>query len=1082
MPLRRNGGFCLLLCSSILLLFSGVFTQALTITIQPTNQIVFEGDSVDFTVGVESDAPVSFQWYKGDTALAGATAQAFTVPAAGISDAGLYSVLVSSGDTNLLSGRGALYVTRRPQRLASLSNEWKYDQSARNLGTAWRAVGYDDSSWPSGPGLFGYDDTTTSFFYSLIQTPFNVSDDPDFYTVTFYFRLHLPSLDGTQLYGLSFTNLIDDGAVFYLNGNELYRQNLPGAPATITYITAPTRPVEASYFQTNVPVNVSGTNETVIAVEVHQSSPGDDLIFGSEIYAIFRTNGPPIITRHPQSTNVFVGSSVSFTSAASGGPLTFQWLKDGAALPGETNLFLIISQCSFTNAGRYVLQASNLFGAVTSLPADLRVALSNGIPLVVLPFTNGWKYEASGTDLGTAWRQTGYDDTGWQTGRGAFAAGLVLYPEEVNTLVSLTNSVGAKVNTYYFRTHFNLPLQTTNVSVTLSDLLDDGAVYYLNGKEIARVNMSFGTITYNTLASSARADRGTDTLTLAGLLPLVPGDNVLAVEVHQASTTSSDIDFDASIAVSSRTVTPLQVISQPQDVAAREYDVVSLGCALFGSGPVQIQWYQGGTALPGATNVSLVLSNVHASDSGNYYCLASSPLNSVTSRVAQVAVSRDATLPRVLDAISYGPSSVLVRFDEAVDLSSATTLSNYFGFSTLIVSVKRFATNAVLVSFAEPLPEGAQLEVRNVQDLAVPPNSLWPPVLVPVQVADKGGFSHPFTAIKSVFLIMFENHSWEQILGDTNAPYFNSLLTNASYASRYFSPPGLHPSLPNYIWLYAGTNFGILDDNNPSMHHFATHEHLPYLLDRAGVPWKSYQENITGTDCPVTGTSPYAVRHNPAMYFDDVTSDFEYCTNHVRPYPELEQDLSNHLVSGFVYITPNTANDMHSAPVKTGDDWLAAELPKILNSAAFSNNGAVFIAWDEDDFGTPQDPIGMIMLSPLAKGGGYMNTNYYTHSSTLRTFQEIFGVRPFLNNAASASDLSDFFKLLAVNVSGVSDGQVLLTVTNSVPGKTNILEASSDLVNWVGISTNVSVTNSLQVLDTPAGPDPRRFYRIYEQR
>jgi hypothetical protein len=113
------------------------------------------------------------------------------------------------------------------------------------------------------------------------------------------------------------------------------------------------------------------------------------------------------------------------------------------------------------------------------------------------------------------------------------------------------------------------------------------------------------------------------------------------------------------------------------------------------------------------------------------------------------------------------------------------------------------------------------------------------------------------------------------------------------------------------------------------------------------------------------------------------------------------------------FITPNLCNDMHDscAPlndsVKQGDSWLAQNLPAILNSQAYKNGGIVFITWDESD---GDGPIGMIVLSSDAKGGGYSNTIRYTHSSTLRTLEEIFGVAPFLGDAAHATDLRDLFK------------------------------------------------------------------------
>src|SRR5207247_4987326 len=74
--------------------------------------------------------------------------------------------------------------------------------------------------------------------------------------------------------------------------------------------------------------------------------------------------------------------------------------------------------------------------------------------------------------------------------------------------------------------------------------------------------------------------------------------------------------------------------------------------------------------------------------------------------------------------------------------------------------------------------------------------------------------------IHTVFLILMENHDWSSIKGSPSAPYINDiLLPIASHAEQYYNPPGVHPSEPNYLWLEAGTNFGILNDNYPSSNH-----------------------------------------------------------------------------------------------------------------------------------------------------------------------------------------------------------------------------------------------------------------------
>jgi PKD repeat protein len=273
-------------------------------------------------------------------------------------------------------------------------------------------------------------------------------------------------------------------------------------------------------------------------------------------------------------------------------------------------------------------------------------------------------------------------------------------------------------------------------------------------------------------------------------------------------------------------------------------------------------------------------------------------------------------------------------------------------------------------------------------------------------------------AAPTVFIIVMENENWASIRGNAAAPYINNtLLPMASHAEQYYNPPGNHPSLPNYLWLEAGTNFGILADEDPSVASQTTTNHLVTLLNNAGISWTSYQEDISGAVCPLTATNQYVPEHNPMVYFDDVTNTNSpgstYCIANVRPFTELAGDLQSNVVTRYNFITPNLCDDMQGntgcpagSLITQADTWLSNNIPIIMNSQAYSNNGVIFIAWDQGQGG--DGPIGMIVLSPLAKAG-YSNTIYYTHSSTLLTLQELFNVGPLLGDAANATDLSDLF-------------------------------------------------------------------------
>ena len=279
----------------------------------------------------------------------------------------------------------------------------------------------------------------------------------------------------------------------------------------------------------------------------------------------------------------------------------------------------------------------------------------------------------------------------------------------------------------------------------------------------------------------------------------------------------------------------------------------------------------------------------------------------------------------------------------------------------------------------------------------------------------------------------------------------------------------------------AGTNFGITSDILPSTGGQNTTNHLCAYLKAAGISWRSYDEDICGCDCPLSNTNLYVPRHNPIVYFYDVTNTngtgSVNCRTNVRPYSELATDLQNNSVARFNWVVPNLCHDMHNSSgcgstnkLLNGDTWLANNLPTILNSPAYTNNGLVVIVWDEGA-GTSDGPIGCIVLSPLAKKN-YFNSIHYTHSSLLRTVQNIFNVRPYLGDAANATDLSDLFlPALPITAATFSSfqftgGKFQFNVTGT-SGSKYIVQASSNFLDWVPILTNPS---PFVVADTNCAP------------
>ncbi|GFZ33136.1 hypothetical protein CSC2_36620 [Clostridium zeae] len=167
---------------------------------------------------------------------------------------------------------------------------------------------------------------------------------------------------------------------------------------------------------------------------------------------------------------------------------------------------------------------------------------SNTIEDVLIPRGSSWMYFDEGSDLGTSWRELNFDDSSWPSGLAELGYG----DGGEATVMSYGPNVYKKYITTYFRKHFTVDNTSIYKSLVLQIQRDDGAVVYLNGKEVYRTNMPYGIIKYNTLA--VKALNGIDEISFESTIIdtsfLKNGDNVIAVEIHQASHSSSDISFD----------------------------------------------------------------------------------------------------------------------------------------------------------------------------------------------------------------------------------------------------------------------------------------------------------------------------------------------------------------------------------------------------------------------------------------------------------------------------------------------------------------------------------------------------------
>ena len=289
----------------------------------------------------------------------------------------------------------------------------------------------------------------------------------------------------------------------------------------------------------------------------------------------------------------------------------------------------------------------------------------------------------------------------------------------------------------------------------------------------------------------------------------------------------------------------------------------------------------------------------------------------------------------------------------------------------------------------------------------------------------RAGHGAPGSKIKHVIVIAMENHDAKQIYADpVNAPYIHSLLESYAHAENFHDALPLEiPSEGHYVWMEAGTHQfsdALFDDDSPPSPSVSTgdNQHLVRQIKNAdtGLSWMTYQEGMneqTGA-CPIRGSGFYVPKHNPFIFFRDVSGDppakdTAYCAVHHQPYSALQADLAGELAS-YVFITPDQCHDMHGQPgcpeenpIRTGDRWLKAELPRLI-AYATEHEAVIFITFDE---GGSTSQLPFIAVGTMVKPH-YAGTERYSHSSQLRSVELILGLPP-LPRVASSNDLSDLF-------------------------------------------------------------------------
>ena len=197
----------------------------------------------------------------------------------------------------------------------------------------------------------------------------------------------------------------------------------------------------------------------------------------------------------------------------------------------------------------------------------------------------------------------------------------------------------------------------------------------------------------------------------------------------------------------------------------------------------------------------------------------------------------------------------------------------------------------------------------------------------------------------------------------------------------------------------SGSAHGVGDDAGPAVHRIPG-ESIFSLAAAAGRGWATYAESMP-TACDREPASPYATKHNPALYYLNLyatcrSNDLPLGTTARGP---LAAALAGRTLPAYSLVVPDLCDDTHDCPVAVGDRWLARWVAAITSSPTYADGRtALFVTWDEDD-SSHGNRVLLIFVAPPIRPGTVV-TGAFDHPSLLRTTEELLGLPVALASAA----------------------------------------------------------------------------------
>ncbi len=245
-----------------------------------------------------------------------------------------------------------------------------------------------------------------------------------------------------------------------------------------------------------------------------------------------------------------------------------------------------------------------------------------------------------------------------------------------------------------------------------------------------------------------------------------------------------------------------------------------------------------------------------------------------------------------------------------------------------------------------------------------------------------------------VVVVVEENRSQTNIIGNKSAPFINQLAANGAMMAQSFAE--VHPSEPNYYALFAGSTLGVKENVCPV--NAGNTPNLGSELAAAGYTFVGFAESLPGVGSTACTAGKYARKHVPWASFTNIPG------SQSLPFTTFPSPSNYASLPTVAFVIPNLDNDMHDGSIGRADNWLYQNLSPYANWAK-ANNSLLILTWDEDD-NASQNQIPTVFYGANVRPGSYSET--ISHYNVLSTLEQMYGL-PKLGYASRAPAITDIW-------------------------------------------------------------------------